>query len=201
MKKFEKPVVVLNEMLMNESIATDCCYDMVQDGLVTTLKAFNGGTIGSSKTYSLYSDVIKLLGGYATTPSNHYKLYIPKVKSNPGYSYSVGAVPDLTGGGFDEKWIIRFDQFNTPGDVANVWYLQDGKGVQATGNNISTDLADWNASAYVQLRKSGCTHTPGSGCPWLKETTLDNAHIGAQFPHALGMPDWAAPHVAGRYNS
>ncbi|MDR1569529.1 MAG: hypothetical protein LBS72_03455 [Oscillospiraceae bacterium] len=198
MKVFEKPVVVLNEMLMNESIASACCYDQKTDGLVTTLIPLNGGTIVKDyRSFSLNPVVLNLLGSYATAPSNHYKLYIPTATAK--ISYTPGAVPDLSSG-YEVKNVIRFENTGT-GGVKDVYYVDGSKAPgQAFLSEACSDLYDYNGGAYIQLSQSGCTHSDGN-CPWMSETKLSLAHVGATLPHALGMPNWSQPHLAGQYNS
>ena len=73
MKLFEKPIVVLNEMMMNESIASSaCCYVSGAAGNV----ALNGGQFQASYTYgtNLKQMVLGAFGGIAPASSYHYKL-------------------------------------------------------------------------------------------------------------------------------
>ncbi|HML47687.1 MAG TPA: hypothetical protein PKE04_13160, partial [Clostridia bacterium] len=101
MKKFEMPVVVLNEMTMNESIASDCCFKLTTEGYVTTKAVLNGGKIDSLVTYPLKAVVQDYYGSRSALPSYHYKVVFPSTQASPTPTALTGTINEagLTGSG------------------------------------------------------------------------------------------------------
>ena len=201
MKKFEMPVVVLNEMTMNESIASDCCYKLVTEGLVTTKTILNGGTSGTSTTYPLKASVVAAFGSRTNMPNYHYKVFIPNVNFvsptvNPIASFpGIGETGVISGGGTAGKTydVLSFTTYPGGGTISYVAYLD--------GDN-AIEIADPSLLYGAVLTQNGgaCDHF-GSSCPFVTKTELKNAHIGATMKHLFGGTNWDQPHTAQQYNS
>ena len=191
MKKFEMPVVVLNEMTMNESIAADCCYSVKVDGYVTTKTVLSGGEIGTYTTYPLLTDVINHFGTRANLPNYHYKLLT--------YADSLG----------DQTAILAGGQIDVDGGVlsSSAWPSSSVNILAWTKDGAKVDgyfdmTGAWAALGSNQrIIESGgrCDHW--GECAFTKKTEMGNAHIGSQVRHLFGGIDWASPHVAAQYNS
>lgn len=73
-KRFEPPIVATNQMAMNESVASTCCYRTVRSGDQSFYQALAGGYIGSasyvdqkeSKNYPTNSLWLNIPGDYET---------------------------------------------------------------------------------------------------------------------------------------
>ncbi|MEG0767371.1 MAG: hypothetical protein RR482_06615 [Clostridia bacterium] len=179
MKNFEMPIVAMNEMAMNESIASDCCYAYTETGLDRISKVINGGTIGTVKVNCWKSDIA------ANLKIDQFKGIIPAC---PHY-YSVMTNEGLL----------------NPGSVTKIWFMANGGRITPNNGNDGFTPAQeaeraagyrtsWTGSAY-------CTHD-SSQCPWISIAAAQNQqHIGATVPHALGGVGWAQPHKAYQFNS
>jgi hypothetical protein len=211
-KKFEKPVVALNEMMMSESIASICCYAKtttgsewgVQNTIVTVL---NGGTIGSTggSHYSIATGVLRALGGVLPAPQVHYSYFqyvepgedVTGNSNVGGTEASYGAAPKFY---TEIKGVVTYSRAwekAAPGDgiaVSAVSYWKDGEVKPAT-------VGDWD---YVHPTSGAqiCTHTT-SDCPWAEKMgeTSSGMHIGATTAHATGGQKWWEPHKAQQYAS
>lgn len=196
MKKFEMPVVVLNEMTMNESIASDCCFKLVTEGYVTTKTVLNGGSIGSYVTYPLKASVSSFYGSRTALPSYHYKVYVPINTSLTTAAPTPTPAPPYTGtineAGLtsNSNAVKSYDvlSFSTSGGVlTQVITVSNGEIADLTG-------------VYISQNGGACDHY-NSDCPFVTKTTMSNAHIGATMKHLFGGTAWDAPHTAQQYNS
>ena len=192
MKKFEMPVVVLNEMTMNESIASDCCFKQVTEGYVTTKTVLNGGTIGSYVTYPLKASVVDFYGSRSALPTYHYKVYVPinNFTSAPTPTPVVGSI-NQAGWTSDANAVKSYDvlTFSTDasGNLDQVITVGDGAVANLTG-------------VYIKQNGGACDHF-NSDCPFVTKTTMSDAHIGSTMKHLFGGTDWQNPHKAQQYNS
>ena len=194
MKKFEMPVVVLNEMTMNESIASDCCYRVKVDGYVTEKIVLNGGSIANHTTYQLKPAVESHFGTRANMPAYHYKLLVPKA-GTAGSGLVIG--PDVNGGKTSSNVLgdIEYSEYNVldftgsaGGAVSNILLLDGPSG----------GITDW-ANARLVQNGGACDHF--GDCAFTSKYEIKNAHIGATMKHLFGGANWGSPHVAQQYNS
>ena len=209
MKKFEMPVVVLNEMTMNESIASDCCYKQVTEGYVTTKTVLNGGSISDYVTYPLKTIVANRYGNRAALPSYHYNLYtvlagntvIPDTTVS-GVTWPVeGTVSGgITAANFKNLGSVLYFQAGTYeiGESEIHGLTQVGL---VDGSVYSGLTGDNNLTGAYLLRKGGTCDHMNSDCPFVTKSTLSNAHIGSTMKHLFGGSDWSTPHTAQQYNS
>ncbi|MDR1568966.1 MAG: hypothetical protein LBS72_00580 [Oscillospiraceae bacterium] len=187
MKNFEMPTLYMMETPMSESIASACCYSETVNGLTTTKKVLNGGTIGTHSWYTVYPDVIRFFGGIATAPSNHYTYYYQNI-DDPA-QYNNGAVWISGGPQTKTKDVAAFTQSSSH-TLDELWTITDG--------TISQETIE--PGSFVKLTNSGCDHL-SQKCPFNEKTTIDFVHTGAKYPHALGAEIWQYPHPAAQYNS
>ncbi|GHU72193.1 hypothetical protein AGMMS49992_07630 [Clostridia bacterium] len=211
MKKFEQPVVALNEMMMSESIASICCYSQSTVGdfwgtQTVTKTVLNGGSLGTSGSsdsrYRLNANIINHFGGITPLPSYHY-VY----RQLLGLTGGVDIYPDgfPVGGRYaDGVDLVDFHTNaatspNNQGTIINFLTVKNAKA--NLGWSLPTHRYD-----YIE-EKSGswqlCNHLE-KGCPWvdeIKQTTTANQHSGSTTAHALGGPTWWNSHPAQQYSS
>jgi hypothetical protein len=220
MKKFEMPVVVLSEMMMNESIAATCCYSKTTTGLVTTLKVLNGGTIGDSTTYKLKDAVVKALGGLATAPCNHYEFYEYDHTATPPssaitYDWTATKGPGSNYAYLSGKDVIAFtqDPLGSLGSVtlfasaSNTTVYVPSTAVFSFGTNYANSTPpEFSPLAYVAISSSGinCDHISEGkrgSCPFVSVNTDSSQHNGSTVPHTFGGVNWGGAHTAYEFNS
>ncbi|MDR2658251.1 MAG: hypothetical protein LBB86_10545 [Oscillospiraceae bacterium] len=214
MKKFEKPVVALNEMMMSESIASICCYAVTTTGdawgVSTTIKTvLNGGYIGSTggSHYSLTDKVVNFLGGVIPAPQVHYSYFQYTEPDEDHYASSdsgpTGASYGKAAGFYTEhKGVLRYSRNGS--ELTYVAWYDKSKGdvINVAGvdgiPDINTNYDYVNPTSGAQI----CAHD-NKDCPWVKEynTTSGDMHIGATQPHATGGVKWWEPHKAQQYAS
>jgi len=186
-KKFEMPRLAITEILMNESIASDCCYSETVTPLITKKNILNGGMINTYTYYQVYSQVVQYFGGLMTAPSTHYTYYAPTIQNPAEYS---DAATWISGGLYYKTYDVASFTQNTGHTLSSLYIIEDGQ--------ISNRPID--IGGFVQPSYTNCDHMTRS-CPFNELVTLKDAHIGAKTPHRLGGVNWQTPHKAAQYNS
>lgn len=184
MKKFEMPVVVLNEMTMNESIASDCCYRVKVDGYVTEKIVLNGGSIANYTTYHLKPVVEAHYLTRANMPAYHYQLWVPKAGTGLNIGPDVGGTTAANSIGD-----IEYDKYNV---------LDLSTDPITLLNPPEAGIGDTTNARLVQ-NGGACDHF--GDCAFTTKVEIKNAHIGATMKHLFGGAEWGSPHVAQQYNS
>ena len=140
-----KPIVSMNQMAMNESIATTCCYKWNGNTITGSATVLHGGKIDAYKTYGYYypgtdapnEDVFEVSNGWLNVPC-----------------YYVGA--DFAS--------VLGSEANLPYKSAGDWYT----GTTAITSNQGNIVLDTNwkfadpASYYVKYTKSTTLKHVGS---------------------------------------
>lgn len=177
------PIVSMNKMAMNESIAVTCCYREVATPTAVYWEVMNGGWIGS---------------GYVNT-TGWYDNFEAAVSGKVWQKYEW----DINGaGGNDLNALINgvrpeYGDYTTFGGEAKTgWFVPDS--VNGVG---SMDAANATAANEGWTRGKSCTHVDGT-CNYRYDENAyaQNQHWNATTAHG-GITAWSAPHGAARYNS
>ncbi|GHU69253.1 hypothetical protein FACS1894184_12930 [Clostridia bacterium] len=214
MKKFEQPVVALNEMMMSESIASICCYSKTTVGNVwgtssTVINALNGGSIssgvGKSTHYMVRTEILQKLGGIIPAPQVHYYIYTALRLGLPNQNFG----PDgATIGGVNVN-SQRFTAITFTYDNYNTYF--DGKTYDLLGDYVALDKDNKIVYGYgatnayaIPINNQICDHSTSS-CPWVKKDesggTAAGTHTGSQTAHSMGGQKWWEDHIAQQYAS
>ncbi|MDR1598776.1 MAG: hypothetical protein LBS11_02710 [Oscillospiraceae bacterium] len=215
MKKFEQPVVALNEMTMSESIASICCYAKSEIGdawgtLQTNVTVLNGGSISAksdgTKRYFVHENVLAALGGIVPAPSVHYTLrtgvtvsYVNQDAINSGATIGDAKIS------YTDYPLVRFTYGLTDftfGDV-KVKRLDSAYYWDADKKTV-TEWKVFDNSYAFPTNNQICSHTTSS-CPWITSETVGSSdggmHTGSTVAHSLGGQKWWLDHVPQQYAS
>jgi hypothetical protein len=206
MKTFEKPVVVLNEMLMNESIAAACCFATVNG----VDKVLSGGSIlakGDYKQYWLDGSILDLFGGHPPLAGAHYDVSYYAICAG---DYDAAAGSGTTNCKHTKPTEHRVNTSLVLDSSLGTWVLESGKAVKIpVGLNAA---GKWVTSATnmvspmvgykdLILTSAHCDHGDKT-CPWVSSWTSDTPyHTGSTGTHLFAGTAWNQPHSAVQYNS
>ncbi len=168
-----KPIVSMNRMSMNESVAATCCYRELALSDKVIWEVLNGGWIGT---------------GYATLDG--FKSGFEFIKDSTWNTYGYDVTND---GGSDALAGLMNSYFpvlstNTTGE--SVWTL-DGVPIDAL------------TIAENGLRRgSVCSHTDGNCIYRVSDNTLvNNYHFESTMKHDTSGKDWTLPHPSMKFSS
>ena len=170
-----KPIVSMNQMAMNESIATTCCYVWNGTSLLGSASLPHGGQLvaGSKTAYYTWN-------GAKTEAKEINKSWLKfSGHVTPAYASYTYNPSDSQG--------------------ANVAFAKVMKGADVL------DLYDEKGNLNTAIATGGfCTHN-SSDCWYTKETSFDKTftHTGATSAHynLTGGNIWLADHTAVQYSS
>ncbi len=186
------PVVSLNQMAMNESVAATCCFkvDTINGSVYETV--LSGGAINVvTENVIKYKDAVCTLPGCwlsikgdFTPALNGDHLAIKKDLFGNSVYCSVDAGGAVTG-------ILLAGDLTSAGyagDTVSIQWTLDG-GVQTY--NLITD----HSHRY-------CDHQ-GLYCDYVEDITQQfvRKHVGSTVEHTAGGKNWAGAHTAMRFNS
>ncbi len=170
------PIVSMNKMAMNESVATSCCYREVVDVTNVVWKTLYGGYIGTA-----YKDDVTTNRHGATAAQVSF------VTSNLGY---------------DILWQDKLATYNNAqigwgpawGSSTSTWIVTNSSPV------ANQPLTEWLSANGIST--STCKHDDAS-CYYKDYATqiVPNQHIGATAKHDTGGTNWAKPHEAQQWSS
>ena len=173
-----KPIVSMNQMAMNESIATTCCYVWNGTSLLGSASLPHGGSLKANTKTTSY---VRLSD---TTSA---------VLNSSWYGYTGGHVAKKSAAG-------RIITYSTDGkDGAHNWNVKDNNG------NFTT-IADLIKNNEIKEVAGGfCDHVNNPTCPYYKETSFTGTftHTGATSAHydMTSGNKWLADHTAVQYSS
>lgn len=177
------PIVSMNKMAMNESVATTCCYRQV-----------------ASNPTALYWDVLHggwIGNGYGTATDTWKDAYAP-YKNTSWLSTSFGR--DLSG---TDANIVALFSGNTlnygtgSGTETAKWYVNSW----VSGQSLDTAIYNASSGTVSYADGSACDHTSPS-CKYRDYGYgyLTNKHFEATSAHA-SVTKWAEPHDPKQYLS
>ena len=184
------PIVSMNKMAMNESVAATCCFQEVASPTNVYWEVLNGGWIGSgfveTKNWkqpnpTILKDWAKCYGSDVT------------MKPSTGNTY---VIPYLSVSCCDDKiWVAV-------GGTGNYW-----NGTYTTGAAGENPAKAGEFNLYTMVANDDirigdrCAHN-STDCKYLdfEIQHLSNRHWEAVRAHG-GISDWAKPHEAVRFHS
>ncbi len=179
------PIVSMNKMAMNESVAATCCYRQVPSPTNVYWEVLNGGWLGNGfkNDRSLKHVSMKpwLALGFDLKPK-WSPLSLNDVNStNPLPGIAKFTIDDQT------EWWMTDDLGNNAGILLDTWLANGPDG------NL-----DWG-------RGPSCDHksTGSNICAYYNQNAAYayNQHFEAKSKHSTGGDDWAFPHDAKQFNS
>jgi len=184
------PIISMNKMAMNESVAATCCFQEVASPTNVYWEVLNGGWIGSGFVETKKKLVHDSWFNYQLEASKDS--YLPDMKIHKYVSL----------GGVDYVAIVVPD----PLPVAWPYGIGAGDFVGITGTYAAPEDGDLvKLSALVAggaVAFDGCCDHKDSSCRYLKFEIahLANRHWDSVKSHG-GITDWAKPHEAKRFHS
>ena len=186
-----KPIVSMNQMAMNESIATTCCYVWNGTSLLGSASLPHGGALKANSKSPLYlklsdTDSCALNSSWLNYHAGHvnnatYAGYVIN-KGLPGRIGSLDETP-----GHYEDWVVY--KHNATAD----W--------EPIRDTVTTAL-----KPFITAVPGGyCAHNGDANCPYYKVTSFAGSftHTGATSGHYTwtGGNSWLADHTAVQYSS
>jgi hypothetical protein len=192
MKTFEKPVVVLNEMLMNESIAAACCYSLV-NGLK---EVKSGGKIDEKFiTYSIPSKLLSYFGNVPPMVGTHEYVTITGIDANNKVREKTFPVLRAPSSGNVVMWTGSAVVTLNSGED---WF--DKAGTSDATCFATSSTVDSAHDVWTDYASGHCDHGT-KNCPYVEVADPIVAHLGATAPHLFAGPDWNTVHTAVQYQS
>lgn len=178
------PIVSMNKMAMNESVATTCCYREVATPTAMYWEVLNGGWIGSG-----YVD--------GATRNSAYQ-YLNKSWLDYKYDviFTAGPDPDV-----DMSASVRYESLLYPAGATTAvsnWY------VYGTDGLLLGTMSEYLGGLGVPTRTDEtCDHKTNSKCVYntIGATFKENQHFESKTKHTTGGTDWAKPHTADKFSS
>jgi len=174
------PIVSMNKMAMNESVATTCCFRQKASPSNVYWEVLNGGWIGSG-----YVEVKSFNRASATT--NGWTGFSWDVKELP----SSGLPP--VSKGLDGLWRVK---------------LADGAGFMDVLWGIGdppydwVDLGEWMKSKKLSFKDGCCSHVDSDCIYFASEIQhRNNQHFQSTTKHSKGGANWSLPHTAVEFTS
>lgn len=178
------PIVSMNKMAMNESVATTCCYRQVPTPTAVYWEVLNGGWIGSG-----YKDTLQWRDGYEHLEDINMSAWL-----NLGY--------DLKGDAAD---VVDFMTNNTlvygaVNATAEPKYWINSVSQLMPNMSLGTQIA--NVSGGKTLLGDVCDHD-GTNCNYrvLAAVYSENQHFESTSKHDTGKANWQNPHDATQFSS
>ena len=185
-----KPIVSMNQMAMNESIATTCCYVWNGTSILGSASLPHGGSLKANSSTNYYVQI-----GNCNVP-----LHTSWLK------YTAGHVNDSTYAGYviNKGLPGRIGcELETPGHYDDwVVYQHNANGNwEPIHDEVTTAL-----KSFITPVKGGfCAHNGDANCPYVKVTSFANSftHTGATSGHYTwtGGNSWLADHKAVQFSS
>ena len=177
------PIVSMNKMAMNESVATTCCYRQVATPTATYWEVLNGGWIGSG-----YVEELVKKSPYGSMDSSWFDFKYDIVGDGVGDKLKNNFVKYVSGA------TVGTDTSNPSGN----WLVYGVDVTNPSGDTLSGFLAN------MGLRTDAtCDHKTNVNCVY-RETKIafkDNQHFESKTKHDKGGSDWAKPHGAAQFSS
>ena len=172
-----KPIVSMNQMAMNESIATTCCYVWNGTSLLGSASLPHGGQLVAKSNTTSYVQV-----GNTRYPLN-----------STWWNYTAGHA--------NSEWAAKNVITTSLDSVTSThdWVAKD----QTGGLRTMDQMIEWGD---VKKALNGyCDHVNNPNCPYFKETKFAGAfkHTGATSAHYTwtGGNSWLADHKAVQFSS
>jgi len=198
------PIVSMNKMAMNESVAASCCFQEVASPTNVYWEVLNGGWIGS---------------GFVETKNwrdGAFRDYWSKL----GYDINLGDTGTLANlatfraANFPGGWAVRVAYTDGVVGLAPWWAHLNDASVWPGGlptpllNGADPDYAYISINEWFEhttySRGDSCSHD-SAGCRYLSFDIahLANRHWDSTRSHGTPTPitDWAKPHAAQRFHS
>ena len=171
-----KPIVSMNQMAMNESIATTCCYVWNGTSLLGSASLPHGGQLvaGSTTTYYTWNE-----GRTSAAAIN-------------------GSWLNWKGGHVNTKYAgYRYNAVDSQGN--NIAFISDKNGVKIA------DLYNADGTVNTAVATAGYCDHKGADCWYTKETSFDKTftHVGATSAHYTWTSghEWLKDHTAVQFSS
>lgn len=185
------PIVSMNKMAMNESVATSCCYREVVDVTNIVWKTLYGGYIGTAYVDNGWSWKDDLSQQDRAIANAGYDLrksgaYVDASTAAGGYALNlIWAQPVV------QTLPIGTGTFET--NASYQWCFEVTGGVYVPAALAASQLG---------LSFASCGHDTTS-CVYKthSQSLASNQHIGATAKHDTGGDSWAKPHSAKQFNS
>jgi len=189
------PIVSVNKMAMNESVAMTCCFQEVASPTNVYWEVLNGGWIGS---------------GFVETKSWKHAGLEAWAKLSYDIAGGTGADPlaALAGtkikDGFVEVWVdgvnVWWEHVAGPAAQPDVWL--GGVTPAVFPANYYINILEWFTHNGVYSRGDNCKHEDPS-CRYLnfEIAHLANRHWDSTKKHDTKTTDWSKPHEAKRFHS
>ena len=184
-----KPIVSMNQMAMNESIATTCCYVWNGTSILGSASLPHGGQLKANNKTNLYlalseTTSVPLNSSWLNYHAGHvnnaeYAGYV----INKGLPGRIGC--ELETPGHYDDWVVY--QHNANGN----W--------EPIHDKVTTALKCFITPIGY------CAHNGDANCPYVKVTSFAKSftHTGATSGHYTwtGGNSWLADHTAVQYSS
>lgn len=181
------PVVSVNNMSMNESVAATCCFrrDVMNGNVYETV--LSGGSLHDTiQNDFVYNEGLtdkgwlKIQGDFQAALEGNTLRKVTDIFGNTFYGYSyVNSGTDVN------VFVVVSQNLISGGDIAVI------------------TLADGTTYNYhMGLSQRYCDHTT-TACQYIDDVTqsIVRKHENATVEHAAGGANWAQPHNAIRFNS
>ena len=175
------PIVSMNKMAMNESVATTCCYRQVATPTATYWEVLNGGWIGSGYVES-WAENTKYAGMNASWRNSKYDVNLASTADLTSYRVAYLTADDATGAATNNSkgWYVYSVANPAEGAVTlNEWLLN-------RGNLITSKICEHN--------NTDCIY--GKATIELKT----NQHFESKSAHDT-TSNWKNPHAAKQFSS
>ena len=182
------PIVSMNKMAMNESVAATCCYHEIASPTNVYWEVLHGGWIGSG--YVSVADYLHR--SYKAWTAFGYDL----ASFNPAKDGGLPALASAKGADDRTTWYVQTDPSESFDD-----FIQNG-GYTGSGD-AWIPLQDWfDTNSFGAYPGSACTHKD-STCLYRYEEIqhLNNQHFEATSGHRTAGDNWNKPHNASGFNS
>ena len=174
-----KPIVSMNQMAMNESIATTCCYVWNGTSILGSASLPHGGQLVAKTDTKSY---VKIDNAYYPLNSTWWGYTAGHAAQPDTASQVITTSSDETATGGIHDWVVK----NATG---NFWKLDDLLGTQWVTKSVG---------GY-------CDHVNNPNCPYFKETKYTGTfkHTGATSAHYTWTSGntWLADHPAVQFSS
>lgn len=182
------PIVSMNKMAMNESVAATCCYHEKASPTNVYWEVLNGGWIGSGyvelKNYDKFN-----------ADDNGWLKYTHDIKD----TWASGTLPVLSKT-LAGTWVVNMNQ-NYISSLVPVDLIWDSK---AGADDAWYSLSDWLTYKGTGMRDATCSHNDSTCYYFLSDIQhKSNQHFQATTKHSVPTSgqSWNLPHDVGQFNS
>jgi len=179
------PIVSMNKMAMNESVATTCCYRHMTSATNVYWEVLNGGWIGNG-----YVDELVWLAN--RRPASRYPKDI--TWTTLGLAWGGWASQTAAFGSITEITITEV--YDPAGLVPRTTYVVSGGAAPTLGN----DMHNLIGSGIISI-SAACSHdTVDCAYREMEISYAENRHFQSEKKHDTAS-DWTKAHEASAFNS